>query len=106
MSGLDLLPALGRAVGRCWVVPGAGPAGATPVPCRGPPPVPAVGRVAPSRDRSALPTGSVAPRDSAPPTCRRAHREREQAQDTLGTADHDTRAVEAGANRVPRSTGR
>src|SRR4051812_3414843 len=61
---------------------------------------------------------SVAPRDSAPsspastggtpatrrmePPATQAHREREQAQGTLGTADHDTRAEEARANRVPQ----
>jgi hypothetical protein len=57
---------------------------------------------------------SVAPRDSAPPPSGRdrevvpgdpkvtqAHREREQAQGTLGTAAHSTRAPEAGQNRVP-----
>ena len=30
-----------------------------------------------------------------------AHREREQAQGTLGTADHSTRALETGQSRVP-----
>src|SRR6476620_4340831 len=34
-----------------------------------------------------------------------AHREREQAQGTLGTADHDTRAPEAGQSRVPHMHG-
>src|SRR5690242_3110872 len=64
----------------------------------------------PSRDRPTRRTGSVAPRDSAPPPTgrhlrdtagRQAHREREQAQGTLGTADHDTRPVRAGQSRVP-----
>src|SRR3954452_24821031 len=65
---------------------------------------------------------SVAPRDSAPPPpasaggrtpvvrrseppATQAHREREQAQGTLGTADHDTRAQEARANRVSTPAG-
>ena len=34
-----------------------------------------------------------------------AHREREQAQGTLGTADHDTRAPETGQSRVPHMHG-
>src|SRR4051812_9908342 len=115
MGGLDLLPALGRAVEvvLCWscsVVPIL--LGVSPVP----------GRHAPSgpRGRACCPSpgpatvdgpDSVAPRDSAPPpaattSCTwptgdprrpggeppdtQAHREREQAQGTLGTADHDT----------------
>src|SRR3954454_7768680 len=48
MGGLDLLPALGRAL-ECLalpVVPGAGPAGALPDPAASHRPVPAVGRVA------------------------------------------------------------
>ena len=48
--------------------------------------------------------GSLAPRDSAPLGFQ-AHREREQAQGTLGTADHDTRAPEAGQSRVPHMHG-
>src|SRR5689334_23190266 len=39
------------------------------------------------------------------PLVTQAHREREQAQGTLGTADHDTRGEVAGANRVPMSIG-
>nr|AHE14880.1 hypothetical protein asmbl_4 [uncultured bacterium] len=34
------------------------------------------------------------------PSDTQVHREREQAQVTLGTADHDTRACRPGANRV------
>jgi len=64
---------------------------------------------------------SVAPRDSAPlllslgraavpgdPKVTQAHREREQAQGTLGTAAHSTRALVAGQSRVPErsTTGR
>jgi len=37
-------------------------------------------------------------------TCRQAHREREQAQGTLGTADHDTRVPETGQSRVLRGS--
>src|SRR3712207_3776004 len=37
-------------------------------------------------------------------TCRQAHREREQAQGTLGTADHDTRVSETGQSRVLRGS--
>lgn len=35
-----------------------------------------------------------------------AHRERELAQGTLGTADHDTRARRTGQSRVPHTHGR
>src|SRR3954471_19991882 len=124
MGGLDLLPALGRAlksvaVLSCPVVPvllgPSGPGRQSPSGPRGrvcrPPPGPA----------AVDGPDSVAPRDSAPsspaftgrnpgareagPPDTQAHREREQAQGTLGTADHDTRAEVAGANRVPLSTG-
>src|SRR4029434_3809762 len=39
--------------------------------------------------------------DPGDPKVTQAHREREQAQGTLGTADHSTRAPETGQNRVP-----
>ena len=39
------------------------------------------------------------------PLVTQAHREREQAQGTLGTADHDTRAPETGQSRVPHMRG-
>src|SRR4051794_5869560 len=126
MGGLDLLPALGRALGivlwlvlsscRVPVLPGA-PArltvrstwsGVSPFPG------PAGGW---NRTRSPLatrrrhlrpqPGSSPDARPIRPhigPTVTQAHREREQAQGTLGTADHDTRAPEAGQSRVPLST--
>src|SRR3712207_5776262 len=105
MGGLDLLPALGRArlmffVRRARVpVLLAGRPEATrhlryprsgvspfpgPVPCR-------TGLGRPSRHSAPPPTGSAG---------RLAHREREQAQGTLGTADHDTWGSETRANRV------
>ena len=72
-------------------------------------PVHAVGRVAlPGTGRK------VSDRNPSPLATRRplgilegiqAHREREQAQGTLGTADHDTRALKAGQSRVPHSHG-
>jgi hypothetical protein len=81
-------------------------------------PAPAVGRVArpgtgPMSDRTRLPlatrrrhlpdhlscSGSEA--DPGNPKVTQAHREREQAQGTLGTAAHSTRALETGQNRVP-----
>src|SRR3954447_11795750 len=67
MGGLDLLPALGRAVDgallcRVPVLPGA-----VPEPGRGPPPVPAVGRVALPR------TGRCVEPDRSPPATRRHH---------------------------------
>src|SRR3954468_22744247 len=77
-------------------------------------PAPAVGRVAlpgtgPMSDRTRLP---LATRRRHPPAgaggrspvtekATQAHREREQAQGTLGTAAHSTRALETGQNRVP-----
>src|SRR5919112_4351174 len=103
MGGLDLLPALGRAVDgaslcRVPVLPGSYPS-------------PAV-----TQHRS--PRSGVSPfpgpaggsnRIGRPPrlgatTCRQAHREREQAQGTLGTADHDTRVPETGQSRVLRGS--
>src|SRR3954454_7657952 len=121
MGGLDLLPALGRArrlvlrvvvlaVGA--VVLGAGPARTAPFWPPGRRPAPAVGRVAlhgtsrwtSDRNRSPLATRRrhlpAGARRWTPATSRlqplatQAHREREQAQGTLGTADHDTRAPE------------
>src|SRR5919202_818080 len=103
MGGLDLLPALGRAVDgallcRVPVLPG-------------PYPNPAV-------DPHRSPRSGVSPspgpagesnRIGRPPrlgatTYRQAHREREQAQGTLGTADHDTRVPETGQSRVPHGS--
>src|SRR3954463_10561903 len=103
MGGLDLLPALGRAVDgallcRVPVLPG-------------PYPNPAV-------DHHRSPRSGVSPfpgpagasnRIGRPPrlgatTYRQAHREREQAQGTLGTADHDTRVSETGQSRVLRGS--
>src|SRR3954462_5885221 len=106
MGGLDLLPALGRAlksvaVLSCSVVPVLlGPSGPGRQSPSGPP-----GRVCRPPPGPAAVAGpdSVAPRDSAPsspaftgrnpgareagPPDTQAHREREQAQGTLGTAD-------------------
>src|SRR5215203_2541006 len=84
MGGLDLLPALGRAL-ECvalLVVPGAGPAGGLPDP----------GRDLPARSQEAV---------RGDPKVTQAHREREQSQGTRGTAAHSTRAPGAGQNRVP-----
>src|SRR3954452_19733741 len=122
MGGLDLLPALGRALGvvlcsSCSVVPVL--LGSPPAQVVGHRPTPAGGRVAlplgrplsTDRTRSPLATRRRPPSGHRPgggPRCpepdTQAHREREQAQGTLGTADHDTRAELAGANRVPKST--
>src|SRR3712207_6009005 len=136
MGGLDLLPALGWCclVSRCSAggarVPAPAGEPSRPRPCSGSGPR---GRAChPSPDRSDEGPNSVAPRDSAPPPAghrvgrgpadgprrsggvpplvTQAHRERELAQGTLGTADHDTRALWAGQSRVPhtyvdRSTG-
>jgi len=44
------------------------------------------------------------PEDGPPDTW--AHREREQAQGTLGTAAHDTRGPGGGQSRVPDPAGR
>src|SRR3954447_22005152 len=124
MGGLDLLPALGRALKVCFraVVPGgAGPARAsrprspaTARPTRsGVSPSPGTGRCRrtglgrPSRLGATLPgldRGDPGAQE-AWPLVTQAHREREQAQGTLGTADHDTRGEVAGANRVPLSIG-
>src|SRR3954453_7938471 len=124
MGGLDLLPALGRAlkVWCCAVVPGgAGPARAsrprspaTVRPTRsGVSPSPGTGRCRrtglgrPSRLGATLPgldRGDPGDQE-ARPLVTQAHREREQAQGTLGTADHDTRGEVAGANRVRLSIG-
>src|SRR3954471_12960615 len=124
MGGLDLLPALGRALKVCFraVVPGgAGPARAsrpgspaTVRPTRsGVSPSPGTGRCRrtglgrPSRLGATLPgldRGDPGDQE-AWPLVTQAHREREQAQGTLGTADDDTRGEVAGANRVPMSIG-
>src|SRR3954468_3539114 len=123
MGGLDLLPALGRALGvvlcsSCSVVPVL--LGSPPAQVVSHRPTPAVGRVAlplgrplpTDRTRSPLATrrrhlrpsaGRWSPVSGSDPDTQ-AHREREQAQGILGTADHDTRAEVAGANRVPKST--
>src|SRR3712207_2876546 len=69
MGGLDLLPALRRAVDGALVcrARGAGPAEVVPGPRRDPPPVPAVGRVAfPGTGRRFEP-------DRSPPATRRHH---------------------------------
>src|SRR3954452_19894232 len=116
MGGLDLLPALGRAVDvvRCLVVPGRP---ARPILAVTHRPAPAFGRVAPRENRPADRAGLVAPRASArhpivlwgwPLRSGRpggledvqAHHEREQAQITLGTADHSTRPSRPGQSRV------
>src|SRR3954447_17795065 len=66
MGGLDLLPALGRAVDvvRCWCVPGRP---ARPILAVDHRPAPAFGRVALRENRPADRAGLVAPRDSARP---------------------------------------
>src|SRR5687767_5124939 len=104
MGGLDLLPALGRAVDGALL-------------CRvpvllGPYPPPAVvHHRSPRSGVSPFPgPAGVSNRIGRPPrlgatTCRQAHREREQAQGILGTADHDTRAPETGQSRVRHSSG-
>src|SRR3954453_5059382 len=118
MGGLDLLPALGWcSSGWCVLVvlgcrsssdpgraPLSGPRGRA---CR-----PARDRPNKSdRNRSPLATRRRHPPARAgrwsPATFEvtQAHREREQAQGTLGTADHDTRAPETGQSRVPHSHG-
>src|SRR5215212_6010804 len=127
MGGLDLLPALGRALdvvlcGSCcllWcglpVLLGFPfwPPGTVRPPRSGvsPFPGPADGRRTgigrPSRLGAAI--FRLMARSWSPATRRhqplatQAHREREQAQGTLGTADHDTRARETGQSRVPHT---
>src|SRR4051812_40958691 len=120
MGGLDLLPALGRAddVLLCWLRLRCRSCSGPDVPGHRPPSGPR-GRVCrpPTGRPMKVEPDSVAPRDSAPPLLGRgrevvpgnrkvtqAHREREQAQSTLGTADHSTRAPEAGQNRVPMAS--
>ena len=85
-----------------------------PDPAAGRCPAPAVGRVArpgtgPMTDRTRLPLATRRRRlparsqeaDPGNPKVTQAHREREQAQGTLGTAAHSTRAPETGQSRVP-----
>src|SRR3954454_9633623 len=101
---------------------GAGPARGCPHRGREPPSGPR-GRACcpPTGQPMKVGPDSVAPRDSAPlllslgraavpgdPKVTQAHREREQAQGTLGTAAHSTRALVAGQSRVPErsTTGR
>src|SRR3954447_2702453 len=139
MGGLDLLPALGRAldvvlcswwsgsamVRWCPVVPvllggppgpgrhpPSGPRGRACCPSPEPAAVRRTGHGRPSRLGAATPpattsymAGRRTPVARRRPPDTQAHREREQAQGTLGTADHDTRASKTGANRVPLSTG-
>jgi hypothetical protein len=121
MGGLDLLPALGRAVDvvRACACPVARPVRFWPRPTVRPP------------RSGVLPlarTGQLVEPDSSPLTDRRGHttlrwprrgrawplsagrsrgpvdvevhREQEQAQDTLGTADHSTRPARPGQSRV------
>src|SRR3954469_18778263 len=124
MGGLDLLPALGRALkvravlscSRCRSCSGAfrpRSPGTVRSTRSGVLPSPGTGRCRrtglgrPSRLGAALPglhQGDPGDRE-ARPSDTQAHREREQAQGTLGTADHDTRAEVTRANRVPLSTG-
>src|SRR3712207_6586385 len=103
MGGLDLLPALGRAVDgallcRVPVLPGPHP----------PPAV--VHHRSPRSGVSPFPgPAGESNRIGRPPrlgatTYRQAHREREQAQGTLGTADHDNRVLETGQSRVHHSS--
>src|SRR3712207_9528450 len=100
MGGLDLLPALGRAVDGALL-------------CRvpvllGPYPPPAVVHHRSPRSGVSPSPGPAGgsnrigrpPRVGATP-CRQAHREREPAQGTLGTADPDTRVPETGQSRGP-----
>src|SRR3712207_8009278 len=63
-------------------------------------PVHAVGRVTLPRTGRKLRTGIPRPSRLGDLWRSRAHREREQAQGTLGTADHDTWGSETRANRV------
>jgi len=63
-------------------------------------PVHAVGRVALPRTGRKVRTGIPRPSRLGDLWRSRAHREREQAQGTLGTADHDTWGSESRANRV------
>src|SRR4051812_28846498 len=123
MGGLDLLPALGRALKSVlccrarWCRSCSGPRPRSPATVRstrsGVLPFPGTGRCRrtglgrPSRLGATLPgLRREDPGDrEAKPLATQAHREREQAQGILGTADHDTRAEVTGANRVPLSTG-
>src|SRR3954447_236129 len=117
MGGLDLLPALGRAL-ECvalLVVPGVPVLLEDfPPPAATYRPAPAVGRVAlpgtgPMSDRTRLPLATprrhppagAGGRSPVTEKATQAHREREQAQGTLGTAAHSTRALKTGQNRVP-----
>src|SRR5918994_3970541 len=101
MGGLDLLPALGW----CSLVL-ADVCACCPASCPG-------ARCRPRSDRPILAaTHRPGARRRSPATWRlqplvtQAHREREQAQGTLGTADHDTRASETGQSRVPHTRSR
>src|SRR4051794_33682825 len=121
MGGLDLLPALGRAL-ECLalpVVPGAGPAGAPSGSGRQPPsgprgraccrpvdrPMSSVRTRLPLATRRRHPPVGTGRQDPGDREATQAHREREQAQGTLGTADHDTRGFGTGQSRVPHIRG-
>src|SRR3954467_6907631 len=121
MGGLDLLPALGRAL-ECLalpVVPGAGPAGAPSGSGRQPPsgprgraccrpvdrPMSSVRTRLPLATRRRHPPVGTGRQDPGDRKATQAHREREQAQGTLGTADHDTRGFGTGQSRGPHIRG-
>src|SRR6476661_6110295 len=89
MSGLDLLPALGRALDvvlvrvPCWV-PVLGRRSPSPIAADRHHPTPAVGRVALPRGRPTSRTDSLTPRDSAPPPTGRGTRDREACAPRTG----------------------